>query len=343
MEFFIFLIALLLVLIVFQNNETKVATIIVVSLVLLFLYAIRNEEVGNIDIPRYIDHFDNITRMGLKDMLARYVKDSLFYIGCWTVSRISSSYSIMFLAIGIIFINSVARLIYKYSNNYAFSFLVFVTFFYALNFSLLRHCVAFSMLILAYYFLKKDDIKAYFVLLLLGVLCQGTSLLGILFLPLSKVRFRWWFLGLIPICLVLSSTEALNLIISYLDQDRFMHYMDYDFKLNYTSIMIYAVLFAYVLFLMRNNFKENVIKYNLEINMMVVGLSLISMSVMIAEAIRLAMFFYFVIIILIPNLIKEDRTPLGRFVSAVFCVFIAFIFLFVSVTGAELIPFKTII
>lgn len=343
MEYFVILIIILASLQITKGRVSNISSIVIVSLYLLFLYTIRNDSVGNIDIPRYVSIYDGLSTMSYSQVFLEYHKDFLFYLGCWGLSKCSASYTLMFFSIGSIFVFSVAKLIFNQSEKPLFSFLIFTAFFFSLNFSLLRHCVAFSMIILSYNSLKQDKLKEFFFFLTVGVLCQGTSIVGLLMLPLRKIKFRWWFLALVPALMRVSSVPALNSFLDYIDQDRFANYIDYDFKLNYTHIIIYAALFTYVLFLMRNNLREYFAEFSFELNMLVVGLAFMGMSIMIAEAHRLAMFFFFVIIIVIPNLMNRSKISINRLLSIAFTLFLVYYFLFISVTGADLVPFNTIL
>ena len=343
MEYFVFLIFLIFLNHFISRHNDKYVSFIVVCGYLVFLYSIRTESVGNVDIPRYVSIYDDMSNMQLKDVFVNYKKDILFYIVCWLLNHLTDSYNFLFFAVGVTFISSVAYLIKDISRYYLISFLIFISFFLSLNFSLLRHCVAFSMVILAYISLKKKYIKIYFLCIILAFFFQGTSIVALLLYPIKKIKFRIWYLLLFPVGMMLSNLSTLNTFLTLLDEERYMSYLDYDFKLNYTYIIIYATLMVYVLFLIRNKYQEYVVKYCLELNMMVVGLSFMGMSIVIAEAHRLAMFFFFVVITLIPNLIKQSCNVMDRIVSVVFIVFLVYYFLHVSIVGAGLIPFNTII
>lgn len=320
MLFFVFLIIItvLVELLYSSNLITKRAACIIVAFYAIIIYSIRSENVGNVDVTRYVSSFKNIVNIKTNQIADYYSKDHGFYFFTKLVSYLFPNYNFWFFTIGTFFIINFSRLIYKFSTDILISYIIFFTFIFTINFSLLRHCCALSFVVWAYILIKEGNWKKALFVLIIATTFHLSSIIAFLMFPLKKIKFRLWNFLIIGASLAISILVPSLLfdIASVIRMERLNFYVGKNvMKLTMTPFYINFIFFIVMLLLINFKSKYLILKYNFELNMLSIGVSLYALVGILAEFYRTAMFFSFVIIILIPNVISEFQDKRNKYIT----------------------------
>jgi len=328
---------------------SKKTACIIISLYAIIIFGIRTENVGNVDVPRYVNSYETLKSLNFSQLGIYFIKDPGFYYFSKILSFLFPSYNIWFAAIGTLLIISVSTLIFKFSNKLIMSYIIFFTFTYTLSFSLLRHCSALALVISGYIALKEDKINKTILMLLLASLFHLSAISAFLMIPLKKIKFGLWNILMVVAAPIIPLTipDLLTKILAILNMERMDYYAKNEvMTLTQTSFIINLILFALVLFLILLKSKEYKNKYSFELNMFSVGIALYALVGILAEFYRIAMFFSFVLIILFPNVLNEFKKSTNKiFINAfgfVIGVMLLIYFFFFDLHNHELIPFEVI-
>lgn len=326
---------------------SKGAACLIISIFAIILFGIRSENVGNVDVPRYTDSYKLLQSLHFSQVSNYFNRDIGFYYLSKVFSMLFPSYNMWFTIIGALFIFNVSTLIRKFSNQLILSYIIFFTFTFTLNFSLLRHCCALAFVISGYIALKEDKSKKAIFLILLATFFHLSAIIAFLMIPLKKLKFGLWNFMMIIAAVFISLfvKTFLSDLILLLNMDRLDYYVKNDvMTLTMTAFIINSFFLAVILYLISLRPKECKEKYSFELNLFSVGVALYALVVVLAEFYRTAMFFSFVLIILLPNVLNEFRTskykkliPVGELVIG---VLLLFYFFFITLVNHELIPFE---
>ncbi|WP_319481187.1 EpsG family protein [uncultured Draconibacterium sp.] len=328
---------------------SKRAACTIISVFAIILFGIRTENVGNVDVPRYVDSYELLKSIDISQVSHYFVKDPGFYYCSKVFSMLFPSPNLWFAAIGALFILSTSSVIFKFSNNLILSYLLFFTFFFTLNFSLLRHCCAFTFVINGYIALREDKKKKSILMLFLAMLFHLSAIIAFIMIPLKKIKFGLWNILMIVAASMITIIvpDLLTRILAVLNLERLVFYVKNDvMTLTMTALVINSILFAVVLLLILLRSKVTKNKYSFELNMFSVGIAIYALVGILAEFYRAAMFFSFVLIILLPNVINEYKKSINKvFIYTggfILCIMLLAYFFFIVLKNHELLPFEVI-
>ena len=140
----------------------------------------------------------------------------MFYIITWVISRFVSDYNIFLFIMGIPFNVAVTYYIGKYSKDSRLSFLVYLALIYPLTFTVVRQCVAMSLLIIAMESLHQDNWKKAIILILLASTIHLTALAFLLVVIFRQKKYYCPYLLIIPICLLISMSGG-NIVFRWIN------------------------------------------------------------------------------------------------------------------------------
>jgi hypothetical protein len=326
---------------------SKKAAVSIISIYAIFLYGIRSENVGNEDVQRYVEYYKQLEFYALSEIGSSIFDDPGFYYLSKLFSMLFPSYNMWFAAIGSVFIISFSTLILKYSNQLILSYLLFYTFVFTLNFSLLRNCVALSFVVSAYVALKEDKNKKAILILSIAPLFHMSSVLAFLMFPLKKARFGTWNFLMIFVAVAISFglTNFLPAIVEFLNMPRFDYYVLNDvMKLSRSAFFINLMLLVFVLLLILLSSKSKREKYSFELNMFSIGVVFYALVGVLAEFYRIGLFFSYTIILLLPNVLNEFKSSkikiLNYVLSFITGVLLLIYFLFFVLDNHYLLPYE---
>lgn len=192
MEIYIalFIFELLFGLAVIKKEKIYKNVYLVISFMLLAgIAAIRTENVG-VDTPQYYRAYLRISNLNWSELITERYEIG-FTILCKGLSYITSNPQLL-IAITAIFINfSVIRFIYKYSDDYVFSILLYILLnFYFSYINIMRQAIAIAILLWAFDAMKNNKKIRYFLLVALAMTFHSSAILGLSYFILSKINYK---------------------------------------------------------------------------------------------------------------------------------------------------------
>jgi hypothetical protein len=329
------------ILIKFKNGRKVYCGLIAVLIVLLF--CLRSKYVGNVDVPRFVGSFEKLSAMTIEQVyIAHKDKDVVFYLISKLLSLVFPYYNIWFLAIGSLFAYSTSKIIYRYSKAPYLAYYVLFALYFVLNFSLLRHTCALSLLLLAYCYLKEEKIVKYFIFVGIAASFHLSSIVFLLIYFVRNLNINWKQFIVIgsAFFISLSSSNIIEKIIYLSGVERFSNYTsDSVMTLNLTSFYIHLVIFliTYILYYL---YVRNKTDYIILFNLAMLGLCSYAFVNVIAEFYRMGMYFSIFNVILLPNIICEIKEMNIKIIVILIAVIVMLARFWFSLPGSPLIPYQ---
>lgn len=232
-----------------KRINRKILTVILV-LPLFVLSAFRAPSIGN-DTYNYYKSFLMVSREQFFS-----VSQSRFEIGYIFYMRIVALFGIGYLGFQIItsafILGSVSNFIYKYSNNIAFSFFIFITsrmYFGSMN--LARQYLAMAILLFSINSIKERKLIKFLLLVLLATSMHFTAIFFLIVYPLSKFKFNNRTSLILLSIGIVSAFMFDKLIIVFINlTGRYAGYLNSVYFNFEDNISIYLILIINLLFLL---------------------------------------------------------------------------------------------
>ena len=316
--------------------KNRKLTVILIIIPLVLLTSLRSVELGVLDTKGiYLDIFNLMKSINLIDIIKwRGIDEILFFLVFKVITLISYNYRFFLFVICLPYILFVARHIYKYSQNYLVSFIVFISMYYLFSFYLIKQCFSIGILILSYDFIiEKKPIK-FILMVFIATLIHKMSLIFIIAYPLAnKLKFSYKNYVYILVGFIIS--KFLPSLVYF-----FMAKLDYTGTLiNYINHGIYSIneniptFFGFLINLVIliycslfcNNEDE---KSNADLNLLTIGCILFSFSSIIVEFYRVSLSFTIFGITRISNFKTkiENKTRILLNTAVVFTFILYFLF-----------------
>lgn len=324
--YFSYIAFLILLWIVLKGEKKKLIFIIIASFALTLIIGLRDKSVG-IDTKSYCEDYLRYHMISWKQIM-----NGGSHIGFYAYSKILSmiapnSYTFFLFVTGAIISISLGFFIYKNSTNPLLSFIIVFSLEYVFFFmSGLKQTLAMSLLMVAYQYMKDKKIIKFGLLILLATLFHTSALIFVIAYPVFHLKLKKSMILIFSILLVFIgvnySSNVFYIIRDLIGDSLFDQYGgDYISSLNYTGLFIQIALFALVYILLYVFSNE---KYNGLINILILGLFFQSMTGILGEFFRIAMYFNMFIIIALPNAIgcmKKEKTLTYLIVGAVLLLY----------------------
>ena len=305
-----FIIILLYWLQINRNSEKAVSKYNYVIAGLFFLMmGLRNEAIFG-DTYGYVQNFWNLQDMTIQQIIWRWPKDSFFYIFAHYLHPIVfHNYTVWLLVIAALYMYPMYIIVKRYSVNPMFSWVCFI-FIGLMTFNMagLRQTMAFGLVMTAFLMLMDGKKKYFFGLIAAAYLFHGTSLICLLYYPLSKLQFNKTMIKLYVVglaVLMVMGVTVLQALTAFLGEsdERFIGYGENMLGSNYTYMIQQALLVLPSLYILRHRFTEPMVALFANFSMM--SFLFISMSPVIAEMFRVSMYFSWANMLLFPMAMAE--------------------------------------
>ncbi|MFW6015821.1 MAG: EpsG family protein [bacterium] len=299
---------------------------------LFIIMALRNPYIGNVDMAvSYIPAFNRIIDMSISQVISRHQKDTSFWLVTKIITYISHDLQVWLALLSFPLIFFVSRLIYKYSKIPWLSYLLFLALgYYTTNFYLLRHAMAFSILIYSYDFLKGKNLKKFILLVFVASLFHQTALIFIVAYPFTKLKFSKKQIVILIIFFLLAFITP-SIIVPFFQiflSGRYLAYnVTYTSSLRMTGFFILLCVYIFSLYYKKEFLKRDP-SSDMLYNLGIISLIFMAFIGVLGEFFRLSMYFGIYNIILLPNAYayEKDKNLVVLF-SYVLIVFLTIIFL----------------
>ena len=322
-----------------KSKKYRLTSCIIMTIALSLIMGLRAIDYAGVDTIVYAHDFNSIVSQdySISDIFLYFEKDYLFYVIARLFAYVIPDVNMWMLACATFYISSVSWFIYRYSQNIFLSYIIFTSWqFYLYDFQLMRHVFSLAFVILSVKYVINRNITKYVLLMLGAVTSQIVSMIFIFFYLIFKFEKKHvaFITGGIIVFLLtlhlLSRSEILSFLFqfSFLQSDRFGHFSMAKGGIMQSFIINAMFIIVYLFIYYRN--KNSILNSN-KINelfvffiMSLFGLSFYSMQFVIGEFYRVAQYFSFAIIVMIPTIISFEKNKLIRniiiIVISFFCI-----------------------
>lgn len=329
----VFIVVTIIFLILDMVFKNKNILTVIYSIILIILSGLRSYSVGtdtygyynlfrNIDSIEYASLFDNITNM----------KDPFFYILSKFLKTLFISERMLFIIYAVVFMTLVSIIIKKYSNNKFLTYVMFICLpYFFFSMTALRQGIALAFCFFSIQYMIKKEYLKFVLCIIIGALFHKTALVFLVAPFVCNIKIKFVNFIFIPISYLVSiifKTEIYNLAI-FLLSDRAEYYLTYNMSLNNTLLFINTVMLLVSYFLYKTNKKEDVF-FEKTFNLYLFGILFLPFSGIIAEFFRISMCFMIVIIILLPNVIKNIENVITRKIITIVVYIILILYMVIS-------------
>lgn len=293
-----------------RHNQKEVGRYnYVIALLFFLMMGLRNEAIFG-DTYGYVQNFWYLENMTIQQIVWRWPKDTFFYIFTHYLHPfVFHNYTVWFLAIAALYMYPMSLIVKRYSVNPMFSWVCFI-FIGLMSFNMagLRQTMALGLVMIAFLMLMENKNKYFWGLMALAYFFHGTSLICLLYYPISKLKFNRKILACYVvgfIVLLLMDTAIMQNIIAYIGEsdERYISYGENLHGSNYTYMIQQALILLPSLYIMRKRFSEPLVA--LFANFSLIAFLFISLSPMIAEMFRVSMYFSWANMLLFPMAMVE--------------------------------------
>lgn len=182
----IYIIGVILILLLFKFL-TKNKALVLSFIILFIISALRKYTVG-IDTKQYVDQFLKIGEMSFPFTDSRY--EFGFDLLNNLLFKITSNPQILIIVTSLIINSAVCYFIYKNSNNFLLSTLLFIFLSIYFNYmNVTRQAIAISVLLFGYSELKEGHTFRYLLFIIAASMFHSVALLALIFILLKYINF----------------------------------------------------------------------------------------------------------------------------------------------------------
>lgn len=336
--------------------KNKKAFVIMASLQLILLLALRAPTLGP-DLENYCGGYEYISTLDFQDMLSRlrliknaslvypYVYESGYVVFNWIVASLGFDFHGLLVIHAIICVAAAGKVIYKYSEDAPLSFLMFVSLgFFMYLFGILRQTLAMTIFMLSIPYIRDRKPIKYFLACFLAFTIHRAAIIVVPLYFVYNIKItkkKYVYLGWALIALLAASPLIARFVISPVLQMIGKTSYQLQFNLNiYIFVMIFIAFFvlAFTSFddLLVNNPQNNFMcwAFLLAIAVEIMGLY----NDVIARAMYIP---YIAVVILVPNVLRNYKhsgiSVLGK--AALVCLLMAFMIF--QMGGSPIVPYVT--
>ncbi len=231
----------------------------------IFVYGISSETMGLNDrqyiysrVFKLCSETNSLTEV-IQLAQSRISSGIMFYVITWIISLFTSDYNVYLFLLGIPLNVAVTYYIGKYSNNTRLSFLIYLALIYPLTYTVVRQCIAMSVLMVAIEAMHHERWKKAVIFILLASTIHLSVLVFLLVVIFKQIKYYRISLFALPIGLIVGMAGGnivLN-IFSFLVNDETYSLRYSSSNGNSMAITAIAIRAAILIFLFLANRMNN--------------------------------------------------------------------------------------
>lgn len=332
--YLILIILLILLYIFFKNNRKKFC--IFSGMLFFLLVALRNVEIGiNDTLNVYYPMFLKMQEYSFSEIFFNpNLSGEVFFAITKVLGMFISNFQIYLAIVGIPYIFCVFYFINKHSKHILLSTIIFLSLYYLYSFFLLRQVIAMGILLLSYDFLKDKKPLKFVITVLIATLFHQTAIVFLFAYPFcvfNKFGKKNYFYIIIFYILANILPQFIFFLIDTFDfTGNLANYIRHGIYDTSGSVSMFGLLITVVMLVFANFYKKkSSFEDDLVYNLSTVGSVLFSLSGVVSEFYRLALFFSIFNIILIPNVIENEKNKFRKNIFIFGIVFISVLYFLV--------------
>lgn len=306
-----------------RNKHIRFFSCFAMFVILSLIMGLRNINYAGEDTIVYARDFGRIVdnNYSVSDILTKeFKKDYFFYIVARLFSLIIDDVNIWILFCASVYIYAISWFIYQYSTNLFLSYIIFLSWdFYMYNFQLMRHCFSLAFVIISImYVLKKNSLK-YVAMLFFAATSQIVSIVSGLTYFVKGISHKKLVLLAVILAfifffiIILSREQLISLIFSFslINSDRFGQFASRGGGAITNSFICGSFIIITIFEILRNQESIAYLIYrkylSLFLIMSFVALLFYSMQFLIGEMYRVAQYFSYVSIVMVPMALSLEK------------------------------------
>ena len=301
----------------FKTKNNRKILCIVMGIVYFLIAALRGRTVGG-DTDIYVRVFEKMSKI---DMVVAYEeadKDPVFYAFLNIMSKITDSYTILFIVIALFFTVTVTKFIYKYSKEPALSWLIVLAFsLYQFTLTAMRQTIAISFVLIAFSCLFEKKWFKGVIAVLLGALFHSSAIAVLIVFIVYKVKINkpilWGSVAVLGLSLLFNEQIVQWLLNVF--QGETLSYGISEEQSGYTMLLVIFILYVFAILFVNTDELEK--SKTVQMLFMLSFFAVFFETLVPAQPVffRFAFYFLYGLIVLIPEVIftgrkKEDQVIL---------------------------------
>lgn len=292
-----------------ENKKSKKVLCVIMGIVYFLLAALRGRTVGS-DTDIYVNVFERTSNMSILDAYNNSEKDPIFYVFLKIVSIFFDSYTALFFIIALFFTVSVMRFLYKYSRDPMLSWIMALAFnLYQFTLTAMRQTLAISFVLIAFScFFEKKWFKGV-IAALLGALFHSSAIAVLAVLLLWKIKINkpvlWGSVGILGVSFILNKQIA-GLVLEIF-QGETTDYGISEEQMGLTMLLVIFVLYVFAVLFVNS---EKLANSEFTQKLFILSFVAVFFETLVpAQPIffRLAFYFLYALIVLVPEVILTGR------------------------------------
>ena len=316
---------------------------IILALACILVAALRGSTVGT-DTASYIRDYKLNEMYSYEEWYDLYDLNPGYFFLSKFFFDIGCSVQVWFGFVAFLYVGSVTKLIYRFSQNIGLSYIMFVTLgFYSFSLAGLKQTVAMAIVLYSFNYLYDSKYIRLFACVGLATFFHYTSLIfAFVFIIaiMKKNKFIYLFLTVGFAIVVFNMRSIFGAAVDVLDQEHYRMYLSSDYKYSPTTFVVLAAVllisFVYLKTYRDVDYKESVMMYSI----MYLGVITQLFSFVVASAFRLAMYFSVFSVILWPNAVSTEKDSTARGYMQLGSAF-AFVlyYIYINRDGGSTVPY----
>lgn len=294
---------------IFTPNQRRNIFIITVSILFWVIIGLRDISIGT-DTAGYVAGFQSAYNDSLM-LFNTDVKEPLYTAFTWILAQLFDNYTIYLLfwgAFPAFSIYWICKNELNSSSEFLLSILVvFILGFYAFYVAGIRQSAAMSVCLFGWQFLKKNKLIPFLLTVAVAYLFHNSALLFAFVYFLRFLKVRWYYIVAVVGFFFLGNVvkiSQLTVLSAFFFEDRFGAYGNtYESELSKSGFIMQFILYI-ICFLQKDRLIKKDENANLLFGITLVGLAFMSLTGMIAEMWRMAMYFSIFFILLLPKAVS---------------------------------------
>lgn len=348
MGIYIFIVFLILVLGYFQKSG-KIGTktyCCVIGVIFAIVTGLRSVNVGSDTTVYYLGYEDLKTISTLPEAIS-YHGDIAYYTFAWLMARGGVPFWGLTLAVACLFYYSVSKLIYRYSEDKALSYLILMAFnFFQFSMTGIRQTIALAFALFALYEAFKPDYKLLKILIYIavGYLFHNSCAVFLLLLPMLVFKHKYnKGLVFLSVLIVLAGfvfrTSIMGMMISLSSDTRFEFYDMENTGAGFTTYIMYFLIYIILLYNMKS-YADETRRGTLDLWLMVATLLFQGTVLIQSVMFRVAWYFAISLVVILPQIIKTFSQQNKTIANFTAYALILFMYLGITIGSAHVVPYQ---
>ena len=278
-----------------------------------------------------------------------YIEPGWYFLN-YVVNKIAgdNSYNLLLWLVSLLTLLPIGYIAKKNTPNPSLAlFLYYSLYAYLHSFNIMRQMLAISFVLLSYFYLERDNIKKYIILLIIAISIHYTALFSLIILFVRKIeisKYRIYFFCFVSLILgfILNSSFFSVFAGKYANYLSSSQYGFRDLSIsNFILTILLNILFIFIFLTYRKIWKKN-----LFMKIYFIGIIILNLTSQLALGTRLILYFTLIQCFIFPSYFLHNRIKEKFIIRLLIVCYVFIFFLKILLLGNEpgtngVYPYKT--